>query len=249
MIIIINMNRKYFLVVMAAGHGTRMGAGLPKQFLNLSGVAILQRTISKFIEAQPDINVITVLPPDGEYIRWWKDYCLKMNFSCKQILIPGGITRFHSVKVALSKVPDGALVAIQDGVRPFLSVKMIREMFSAFESDEDCKALIPVIPCVDTMKHLLKSDDGSGRLTVACGPDPDRSVLYAVQTPQIFKSELIKEAYGQAYDTSFTDDSSVASRYEIPLTFCMGERLNFKITSPEDLILAEAVLKTVSQNL
>ena len=234
------MNRKCYLIAMAAGHGSRMGTELPKQFLPLGGRAVLHTTIRKFVEAVPDISVVTVLPQGGEYADWWRRYCVENNFNCPQMIVSGGITRFHSVKAALSKIPDGAVVAIQDGVRPLLSADFIRSMFSRFD-EWDCRALIPVLPVVDTLKLLRKDNDG--RLVQSSGPEPDRSVLFGAQTPQIFRSEDIRAAYGQAYDVSFTDDASVASRYGIPLAFCEGERLNFKLTTPEDLILAEAVMK------
>ena len=234
------MNRKCFLIAMAAGHGSRMGTELPKQFLNLGGRAVLHTTIRKFVDAVPGISVVTVLPQGGEYAEWWRRYCLENNFNCPQLIVKGGITRFHSVKEALSRIPDGSIVAIQDGVRPLLSADLIKSMFSRFEA-EDCRALIPVLPVVDTLKKLAR--DNGGRLLQTPGPEPDRSVLFGAQTPQIFRSEDIREAYGQAYDVTFTDDASVAARYGIPLTFCEGERLNFKLTTPEDMVLAEAVMK------
>lgn len=145
---------------MAAGHGTRMGSKLPKQFMSLGGKAILQRTIMKFADACPGIRIITVLPPDGEYEKWWKDYCIRVNFSCPQIIVRGGITRFHSVKAALAKVPDGAIVAIHDGVRPMLTREMIRTMFGSIDTDPDCHALIPVLPSIDTLKKLTRDSGG-----------------------------------------------------------------------------------------
>lgn len=234
------MGRKKYVVIMAAGSGTRMGAQLPKQFLELDGKVILRRTIEAFLEVYPEISVITVLPK--QYIDYWKDYCYKNNFICPQVLVPGGITRFHSVKNALEKVPAGALVAIHDGVRPLLTVQMIRNMF---EKAESTPALIPVIPCVDTMKALeMKvSADGSETLSAMPGQIVDRSVLYGAQTPQIFHSEILKDAYNQAFDTAFTDDASVVEKHGKSLSFVIGERLNIKITTAEDLTLAEAVLK------
>ena len=234
------MGRKKYVVIMAAGSGTRMGAQLPKQFLELDGKVILRRTIEVFQEACPDVSVIIVLPK--QYLDYWKDYCYKNNFICPQVLVPGGITRFHSVKNALKKVPAGALVAIHDGVRPLVSVKMVRDMF---EKAENTPALIPVIPCVDTMKVLEKKvwSDGSETLSAIDGQTVDRSVLYGAQTPQIFHSELLKDAYNQAFDTAFTDDASVVERHGKSLSFVIGERLNMKITTIEDLTLAEAVLK------
>ena len=104
---------------MAAGSGTRMGGPLPKQFLELEGKAILQHTIEVFRQACPDISVVVVLSPD--YIGYWKDYCIRHNFICPQVLVPGGITRFHSVRNALDRIPDGVLVAVHDGVRPLVT--------------------------------------------------------------------------------------------------------------------------------
>ena len=234
------MGRKKYVVIMAAGSGTRMGAQLPKQFLELDGKAILRKTIEVFLEACPDVSVITVLPK--QYLDYWKGYCYKNNFICPQVLVAGGITRFHSVKNALKRVPDGAVVAIHDGVRPLISVQMVRDMF---EKAENVQALIPVIPCVDTMKVLQKNvwEDGNETLSAVAGQNVDRSVLYGAQTPQIFHSEVLKDAYNQAFDTAFTDDASVVEKHGKSLSFVIGERLNIKITTIEDLTLAEAVLK------
>lgn len=224
---------------MAAGSGTRMGAQTPKQFLELGGKMILRRTIETFLEACPGISVITVLPDN--FVSYWKEYCYSHGFICPQIIVKGGITRFHSVRNALAKVPEGAVVAVHDGVRPLVSAALVKDMF---ERAESTPALIPVIPCVDTMKVLQKKvwDDGSETLSAVPGQSVDRSVLYGAQTPQIFHSELLKGAYGQAYDTDFTDDASVVERYGKSLSYVMGERLNIKITTREDLVLAEAVL-------
>lgn len=228
------MERKKFVVIMAAGSGTRMGAQMPKQFLELDGKAILQRTIEVFLEACPGISVITVLPQD--HIAYWREYCLDRNFICPQILVHGGITRFHSVRNALEKVPEGALVAVHDGVRPLISPGLVREMFS---KAENVPALIPVVPCVDTMKMLEMKD---GELVSIPGAVADRSVLFGAQTPQIFHSEVLKDAYSMAYDTSFTDDASVLEKYGKSLSYHIGERLNIKITTQDDLLLARAVL-------
>ena len=228
------MERKKFVIIMAAGSGTRMGAQMPKQFLELDGKAILQKTIEVFQEACPGISVITVLPQN--HISYWRQYCLDRNFICPQILVSGGITRFHSVRNALDRVPDGAVVAVHDGVRPLLSPELVRDIFKVAETQQ---AVIPVIPCVDTIKVLESKE---GRLEAVPGAKADRSVLYGAQTPQVFHSEVIKEAYSMAYDTAFTDDASVLEKYGKSLSFVMGERLNIKITTQDDLLLARAVM-------
>ena len=236
------MERKKFVIVMAAGSGTRMGGPLPKQFLELEGKAILQHTIEVFRQACPDISVVVVLSPD--YIGYWKDYCIRHNFICPQVLVPGGITRFHSVRNALDRIPDGVLVAVHDGVRPLVTSSLVRQMF---DRAQEVPALIPVIPCVDTLKVLRKSKDAQGQeiLQTIEGAHADRSVLYGAQTPQIFHSEIIRQAYRQPYDTAFTDDASVVQAYGTTLSYIQGERLNIKITTREDLIIARAVKTSV----
>lgn len=228
------MKRKKYVIIMAAGSGTRMGGEKPKQFLELEGKAILHKTIEVFLQACPDINVITVLSSD--YLGYWREYCLERNFICPQILVSGGITRFHSVRNALAKVPEGAIVAVHDGVRPLVTEGLVKTLF---ERAEEVPALIPVIPCIDTMKVLEKRGEG---LVAVPGAVADRSVLFGAQTPQMFHSEIIKKAYSMAYDTSFTDDASVVEKYGKSLSYVVGERLNIKITTQEDLVLAKAIL-------
>lgn len=234
------MNRKKYVVIMAAGSGSRMGADRPKQFLELGGKAILHRTMEVFLESCPEVTMVVVLPE--EHIAYWKDYCYSRNFVCRQILVKGGITRFHSVRNALEKVPEGALVAIHDGVRPLVSPELVKTLFAAAE--KSCGA-IPVTSCTDTIKSLCKKtwEDGSETYQPVSGQLIDRSFLYGAQTPQIFHSEVLKDAYRQAYDTAFTDDASVVEKYGKSPSYIIGERLNMKITTKEDLILAEAVLK------
>lgn len=233
------MDRKRYVIIMAAGSGTRMGADKPKQFLELGGKAILQKTIEVFLEACPGIKVITVLPE--QFIEYWRNYCYERNFICPQILVKGGITRFHSVRNALARVPEGAVVGVHDGVRPLVSPGLVARMYAEAEK---APALIPVVPCVDTMKVLEKKmgPDGSEALAAIPGAAVDRSLLYGAQTPQIFHSELLKSAYSLPYDTAFTDDASVVEKYGKSLSYIMGERLNIKITTQNDLVLARAVM-------
>ncbi|MCR5003532.1 MAG: 2-C-methyl-D-erythritol 4-phosphate cytidylyltransferase [Bacteroidales bacterium] len=234
------MGRKRYLVVTAAGHGTRMGSALPKQFLEFEGKPVLRRTVERFLSADPEIKIVTVLPSD--YLEEWRSLCLRTNFVIPQILVQGGITRFHSVQNALSKIPDGAIVAIHDGVRPLVSEKLILEMFE--KMDAGCRALIPVLPMVDTLKAIRKVNvDGEERLETIPGVAVDRSTVFGAQTPQMFYSEEIKAAYRQPYSTSFTDDASVAQQFGIPVDYVIGERTNIKLTTPEDLAIASAFAK------
>lgn len=221
------MSRKIYAVFVAGGSGSRMKSATPKQFLLLDGIPVLQRSIETFLEACPDAKVITVLPK--EHFSTWQELCCRHALNCAQTLVEGGITRFHSVRAALEKVPDGCIVSVHDGVRPLASTTLIRTMIGKME---ECDALIPVIPVIDSLKNL----DGSL-------PEPDRSKIVAVQTPQMFRSELLKDAYRQAYREEFTDDASVAARAGVKISYSEGERFNLKITTPEDLKLAELLTK------
>ena len=223
------MSRAIYAIFVAGGSGTRMGSELPKQFLDLDGTPILQRSIERFLDAENAAHVITVLPE--RYIPLWSEMCLQRGVVFAQTLVKGGMTRFHSVQNALDKVPDGAIVAVHDGVRPLVSEALIRSMLARIAEPGGPKAIVPVVPVTDTLRSL---DPGS--------PAPDRSHLVAVQTPQMFLSEVLKAAYRQPYDVSFTDDASVVECTGVPVETIPGERFNIKITTPEDMVLARAIL-------
>lgn len=228
------MDRKFYAIIVAAGSGLRLGSSVPKQFLDLGGKPVLRRTMEQFLAAVPDVRLVVVLPRDWE--DYWKQQCIESNFNVPQVLSRGGLTRFHSVQAALAKVPDGAAVAVHDGVRPLVSPALIRRML---EMMEERHALIPVTPVADTLKVLRK--EGEELLPVE-GRILDRSEVYAAQTPQMFRSEDLKAAYTQPYDLSFTDDASVAASYGIPLSFVEGERYNLKITTVQDLEVARKLV-------
>lgn len=230
------MERKKYVIFTAGGSGTRMKSSEPKQFMLLDGLPVLHRSILAFVEACPDVKVVTVLPE--EHIGRWEELCVTYALDVPQKIVKGGITRFHSVRNALEKVPGGAIVAVHDGVRPNVSAGLIRTMFEKMRS---CRALIPVLPVTDTLKSLTR--DADGEIVATGDPDPDRSRVYGAQTPQMFLSEDLKAAYGQPFDTAFTDDASVASRYGIPLSYIEGERNNIKLTIPEDFLLLSRLWK------
>lgn len=225
------MDRKRYVIFTAGGSGTRMKSSEPKQFMLLEGLPVLHRSILAFVDACPGVKVVTVLPK--EHVSLWEELCISYPLNVPQRIAVGGITRFHSVRNALEKVPDGVIVAVHDAVRPLVSRALIKEMFSRMEK---CRALIPVIPVTDTLKSLMRNSDG--RIVPSGEPDPDRSHVFGAQTPQMFLSEELRAAYESPYDTSFTDDASVAARYGIPLSYIEGERNNIKLTTPEDMEIA-----------
>lgn len=234
--VVIDMKeKKVYGVFVAGGSGTRMGTEIPKQFLEISGRTILEHSIRRLLEACPSLVPVVALP--SEHIPTWKRICANAHFDLPQILVEGGITRFHSVRNALEKVPDGVMVFVHDGVRPLVSPELVRKML---EISQGSRAVIPVCPVTDTLKRLEPAADGT--LFSTEDPDPSRAGLYGAQTPQLFPSDLLKKAYTLGYNESFTDDASVARAAKIPLTYVLGERYNIKITTPEDLFVAEKLL-------
>lgn len=213
------------------GQGTRMGADVPKQFLRLGGKTVLQLSIEKIVEAEPDVKIVIALP--ALWKEFWREECLKMKMHVTQSIVDGGITRFHSVKNALEKVPGDSIVAVHDAVRPFVSTDLVRTLFAKAEK---CGSAVPVIPVTDTVKVLDKS------LNEIDGAVADRSVLFGAQTPQVFRADMLKAAYKQAYSTAFTDDASIARAAGYEVKYVPGEKYNIKLTTPEDMLFAGFLL-------
>ena len=220
--------RERYVIIPAGGTGSRMGSELPKQMLDLCGKPVLRRTVELFLDQPFEVRVIISINDSIKDI--WLEYCRKNNFVFPSILISGGITRFHSVRKAMKYLPDGALAAVHDGVRPLLRKE---DVAALFEEAEQYPAVAPVIPVADSMRKA--GEDGSSVIV-------DRSAFRLVQTPQIFHTEVLKKAYAAAYSPEFTDDASVVEKSDVPLHFCTGSRLNLKLTTPEDLDLARAVV-------
>lgn len=220
---------KRYALIVAGGSGKRMGAEVPKQFLELGGRPLLMYTIERFREFDENIEIITVLPENQ--IRNWMELQEKYSFPVVQTMVKGGRTRFHSVKNGLEFVDSPALVAIHDGVRPFVSVDTIRR---CFETALLYGNAIPVISPSDTLR--LVSDESSSPL--------DRMQVRLVQTPQVFSADLIKNAYRQEYSPEFTDDAMVLEKTGAKINLVEGNRENIKITNPEDMLISNAFLST-----
>lgn len=219
--------KKYILIV-AGGKGLRMGADIPKQFLPIGGKPVLMRTIETFYKYDSSIDMILVLPVEQQ--DYWKSLCKEYAFSLPHRIVNGGNSRFHSVKNGLALVEGEGLVGVHDGVRPFVSQGVIGRCFSEAEKK---KAVIPVVGMVETVRHLL----GTGSETV------DRDAYKLVQTPQVFSISLLKEAYKQEYTPEFTDDASVVEAMGASVSLVEGNRENIKLTTPFDLIVANALVE------
>ena len=219
-----------YVIIVAGGKGLRMGSDIPKQFLPIAGKPVLMRTLERFREYSADLQIILVLPEAQQ--DYWQELCRQYGFQVEYQLANGGQTRFHSVQNGLALVPDDAegVVGVHDGVRPFPSIEVIRNCYATART---AKAVIPVIPVVETVRHL----EGKGSVTVPRGD------YRLVQTPQTFDIQLLKSANRQPYNDGFTDDASVVESYGNEITLVEGNRENIKITTPYDIVVAEALCK------
>ena len=217
-----------YAIIVAGGKGLRMGGELPKQFIPVEGRPVLMRTLDAFHACDASIQLILVLPHDHQ--AYWHELCAQYQFAVPHRIADGGATRFHSVQSGLSLVdaPE-ALVAVHDGVRPFVSPEVIRRCYAEAEAHG---AVVPVIPVVETVRQLV----GEGSKTVA------RDAYRLVQTPQTFRATLLCRAYEQPYTDAFTDDASVVEALGCAVTLVDGNRENIKLTTPFDLIVAKALV-------
>lgn len=220
-----------FAVIVAGGSGKRMGLGTPKQFLELGGRPVLMHTIERFKEYNSSIEIITVLPENQ--LRHWTELQKKYTFNVPHTLVKGGAHRFISVKHGLEFVQGPGLVAIHDGVRPLVRLETIKRCFEAAEKFGNA---IPVVNPSDSVRYL---DGDSNRYM-------NRLNVMQVQTPQVFDIELIRRAYRQEYDTSFTDDATVVEKTGVSIHLVEGNRENVKITNPEDLLIAQTLMHFIS---
>lgn len=216
---------KKSVVIVAGGKGLRMGTDIPKQFLPLKGLPVLMHTINAFRRYDENIDIVLVLPREQQ--EYWKELCGRYSFVQPHRIADGGETRYHSVSNGLSMLSGCGLVAVHDGVRPFVSQEVIARCFDAAAVH---KAVIPVLPAVETVRHRLP--DGK-TVTV------DRSEYFMVQTPQVFDATLLMDAYSRGYSSAFTDDASVVEAAGTDIYLVEGNRENIKITTPFDLRIGE----------
>ncbi len=220
-----------FVVIVAGGSGKRMRAEIPKQFLELAGRPVLMHTIERFKAFNEAIEIITVLPENQ--LLHWIELQKKYSFTIPQTLVKGGFHRFFSVRNGLKFVNVPGLVAIHDGVRPFVSIDTIKRCFDTAEKFGNA---IPSISPTESLRILTEQ----GSLPV------NRMHVKQIQTPQVFNAELIKKAYLQEYKPDFTDDATVLEKTGEKINLIDGNRENIKITNPEDLLISTALLPTIA---
>ena len=220
------------VIIVAGGSGKRMGGALPKQFSIIGGKPILAHTINAFRKALPASRIVVVL--SAEYIEFWKNLSARFEVA-KHSVVEGGKERFYSVKNGIEALSDAVdLIAVQDGVRPFATKELIlRTVACAVENG----SAIPVVKAVDSYREV----EGDTSHII------DRTPLRIVQTPQIFAAPILRAAYDTEFRAEFTDDASVVEFSSERVSLCEGDYLNIKITTPNDLALAEAIIAMQSQ--
>ncbi len=218
---------KYSVIIVAGGKGLRMGGDLPKQFLPIADKPVLMRTIEAFYHFDSAMQIILVLPLVHQ--EFWKSLCAEYSFTIPHQIATGGETRFHSVKNGL-ELSQGDVTGVHDGVRPFVSNKVIQ---SCYQEADEVGAVVPVVDVVETLRHIISPNESK---TV------NRSDYKLIQTPQVFQTKLLRQAYQQEYSPLFTDDASVVEALGYPIYLVEGNRENIKITTPFDLKISDALV-------
>lgn len=215
-------------IIVAGGSGRRIGGRIPKQFLPLCGRPILMHTIDRITTFDPSMRIILVLPAQEK--AYWLSLCEKHSFHREMTLVDGGAERFLSVRNALCHITPGETVGIHDGVRPLVSFETLRRCYETAGTKGNA---IPCIPIADSLRHI--TPDGTSH-------NVPRTEYLAVQTPQVFASEILIKSYQAACSPAFTDDASVVEASGIEINIVEGNRENIKITTPIDLAIAEQLL-------
>ena len=223
---------KKYIIVVAGGKGLRMGGDVPKQFQTIGGRPVLMVTLERLHSIDPSMQLILVLP--AEQFEYWKELCRQYDFAVPLLLTNGGATRFHSVQNGLAQVDDidEALVGVHDGVRPFVSQKVVDDCFREAWIHG---AAIPMTDVHDSLRHIVGADG----VTEVVPRDRYR----LVQTPQVFKLSVLRKAYEQRFVESFTDDASVVEASGMRVVAVEGNRENIKLTTPFDMMVATTLME------
>jgi 2-C-methyl-D-erythritol 4-phosphate cytidylyltransferase len=223
---------KITAIIVAGGRGNRMHSDLPKQFLELAGKPILMHTIEAFHRFSPTMPIVLVLPADQ--IQVWISLCKKYCFDLPLIIRDGGMSRFQSVRNGLEMISDEGFVAVHDGVRPLVSKEIIAESFASAALYGSAVAAVPLKESIREVQNDLSRAI-------------ERSKFRIIQTPQTFRSSLLKQAYRIEEHESLTDDASVAEKAGNKIFLFPGSYFNIKVTTPEDILIAEKLMEYQSQ--
>ena len=219
---------KNTVIIVAGGRGKRMGSSLPKQFLEINGKALILHTIEKFLSFDSAINLIVVVNPD--YLDLWLSIVKGYPFAGVCKTVAGGETRFHSVRNGIvSIIDEDSIVGIHDAVRPLISRETIKNIYLQASIHGNA---VPAIPVSESIRKI--TDEGSIMI--------ERSALRIIQTPQVFRYNMLRKAYETEFKEQFTDDASVVEYSGVNINLVDGDVFNIKITTPEDLEIAKALL-------
>lgn len=221
---------KKYAVIVAGGSGSRMNTEIPKQFLILKDKPVLYYTISAFLNAYDDMQIILVLPI--EHMGKGQEIIDGYFDPSRITVVAGGRTRFHSVQNGLADINEESIIFVHDGVRCLVTEDLIRR---AFEGALAKGSAIPVIDSVNSIRLITEE----GNVAV------DRSLVKIVQTPQTFHSKILLEAYKIDYKDKFTDEASVVEAFGLTVNLVEGEVNNIKITELKDLAVAENILASL----
>lgn len=216
-------------IIVAGGSGKRMNSDIPKQFLILGGDPVLIRSIRAFHQYNNEIEIMVVLPHNQ--VKYWQRLCHKHRFNIPHEIIEGGETRHHSVKNAVNKTGSGSLVAVHDGVRPLVSSALIR---TCFDTAGILGNAVPVVELSESIREVKNKNN-----TWA-----DRTRFRMVQTPQVFHSDILIEAFRQEYNEKFTDEATLVETAGQKINLIKGQPENIKITTQLDLCIATSILES-----
>jgi 2-C-methyl-D-erythritol 4-phosphate cytidylyltransferase len=222
------LQMKKYAVIVAGGSGLRMGTTVPKQFLTLRDRPVLWYTLTAFLDAYEDLEIILVLPE--AHFETGKELIRSTRDADRIWIAGGGETRFHSVRNGLQHIHQHSVVFVHDGVRCLITPELIRICYN------ECLAkgnAVPAMHAVDTIR--IETPLGNEQV--------DRNKVRIIQTPQTFFSDMIKVAFEQEYDDAFTDEASVVERLGVKIHLVEGEAGNIKITKPVDLLIADKILE------
>ncbi|TCK84806.1 2-C-methyl-D-erythritol 4-phosphate cytidylyltransferase [Albibacterium bauzanense] len=224
-----------YVIIVSGGTGSRMDSSLPKQFHLLNGLPILMHSLYAFYRNDKSIKIILVI--NKAHQKLWEDLCKKYAFEVPYDLVYGGESRFHSVKNGLDFIfkqesfLTNVLIGIHDGVRPLISQEVINRAYSTAESNGSA---IPAIKSRDSIRIINAKKENKAI---------DRDSVLIIQTPQVFRADLLQEAYKHKFEESFTDDASVIEKSGYPIHLIEGDIRNIKITYPTDIDIAAIWVK------
>jgi 2-C-methyl-D-erythritol 4-phosphate cytidylyltransferase len=214
-------------IIVAGGTGTRMGDKTPKQFIEINNKPVVIYSFEAFYHYDKSVKFILALHSD--YFSLWEKIIRKYPHYKNIEIVKGGKTRFNSVQNAVRIIREEALVAVHDAVRPLVSIDTITRCY------ETARIKGCAVPCMEVSESL--------RELIPSGSKPvDRNKIRIIQTPQVFRSDILINAYRQRYSAKYTDDSTAVENAGYKITLTKGNRYNIKITTKEDLIFAETLL-------